>query len=122
MIRNKYHKHSKSAGKKQNTLKPCHYVDPCINNEWLSAYKIIYNITQRDLCIIELWQKLIYDKLNNPIELENLRVSEIAVVMRECTSRYSLLWEKPKNGDYLFDGRDISELSEDELLKIIKKR
>lgn len=89
-------------------------------NQNQPAYKVIYEIAKRDLYILELWQRLIYNKLNNTEEYEKLRITEIAMVMRECTSRYAIFGEKPRHDDYLYDGRDISELSEAELLKIIK--
>lgn len=92
-----------------------HYHLQKIDQSWPVSW-VLQEMLSRDLQIVELWQRIIYDRMmNDPACMKN---TDIVYIMRECTTRFNLF-----RIDQVYDYSNINfdTASVDELLVIVKK-
>lgn len=58
----------------------------------------IISVTDKDLSIVEKWQRIIDNRLSDEEEIAKMRTVEISQVIKESTARYSLFrWSATDN-------------------------
>lgn len=74
-------------------------------------------ICDADLEIVQLWQKIIRDRLTNPEELEKITARDVSGIIKENTARYSLFVGNATDEKGWLNV--MKDLSTEELLKMI---